>query len=317
MNPTCSGQDVLRCHLCETPVPPLCCEVCQIYLCKVCAGEHILDESTKHSVVPIKQTLTALLYPKFLKHSPRNCELYCEQCTIPICVQCAASQEHKGPGFKDLLECVECKREASQKDLQELESTILTKHKDLALIIFNQKADLNKTLEELKTAIDEHGEKLHRQVSDVVEKFKSDVVKNHEEKFATLTLTEEKNSNTISEIERCILNAKEIQTSRDLGFVLEYKPRNGEFRSILPKPNINLPAFVAYDMEKETLLGKFGTLTKSSDKIESLEQDEESKSIEATSSIIDSQLTDKVKENVKEEQDNEKVYTRSILDNSF
>ena len=160
MNHSKSGQDVLRCHMCETPVPPLCCEVCQIYLCKVCAGEHNLDESTKHFVVPIKQTLAVPLYLKCLKHSSKNCELYCEQCTIPICVQCASSKEHRGHGFKDLIECVDRKRKASQKDLQELESSILIEHKEFASCIRNQKVNLDKTLEESKTAIDKHGEKL-------------------------------------------------------------------------------------------------------------------------------------------------------------
>ena len=146
MNPSKSAQNVLWCHLCETPVPPLCC--LSIYLCKVCAGEHILDESTRQLVVSIKQTLSVLLYPKCLKHSSRNCELYCEQCTIPICVQCASSKEHKGHGFKDLLECAERKRDNSETDLQELKSSILIEHKNFASCIRNQKANLDETLEE-------------------------------------------------------------------------------------------------------------------------------------------------------------------------
>ena len=74
MNTSKSAQDVLRCHLCETPVPPLCCEICHIYLCKVCVADHILDETTEHKVVSIKQTLSTLLYPKCLNHSSKNCE---------------------------------------------------------------------------------------------------------------------------------------------------------------------------------------------------------------------------------------------------
>ena len=179
MNPSKSAQDVLRCHLCETPVPPLCCEICQIYLCKVCAGEHILDESTGHKVVTIKQTLAAFIYPTCSNHSTENCQLYCEDCTIPACVQCVTSKEHRAHGFIDLLECVERKKEASQKDLQEFKSSILIEHKEFASRIRNQKASLEKNLEEENRAIDEHGEKLHKQVSDVVENFKSEIVKKH------------------------------------------------------------------------------------------------------------------------------------------
>ena len=279
MNPSKSAQDVLRCHLCETPVPPLCCEICHIYLCKGCVVDHILDETTEHKVVSIKQTLSVLLYPPCLKHFSKKCELYCEQCTIPICVQCASTQEHRGHGFKDLLECVERRREASQTDLQEFESSILIEHKEFASCIRNQKANLGKTLQGLKTAIHEHGEKLHRQVSDVVEKFKSDIVKKHEERFEALTKTEEKNALRISEIEKCILSIKELQASRDLGRVFEFKSRNEEFRNAqLPKHNITLPTFVAYKIKADKLYELFGSLTMTSDEIGTVEQGVKSKS---------------------------------------
>ena len=227
MNPSKNAQDVLRCHLCETPVPPLCCDICHIYLCKVCAGEHIMDESTRHKVVPIKQTLAALIYPTCSNHSTENCQLYCEDCTILACVKCVTSTEHKGHGFIDLLECVERKKEALQKDLQELKTSILIEHKEFASRIRNQKANLDKNLEEVNRAIDEHGEKLHKQLSDVVGKLKSDIVKKHQERTAALTKTEEQIAFTISDIEKCTLGVQELQTSRDLGCVLEYKSRNG------------------------------------------------------------------------------------------
>ena len=56
---------------------------------------------------------------------------------------------------------------------------ILNEQKECASRIRNQKASLEKNLEEVNRAIDEHGEKLHKQVSDVVENFKSEIVKKH------------------------------------------------------------------------------------------------------------------------------------------
>lgn len=34
MDPEYSFQDVVRCHLCQTPAPPLHCVTCNIHLCK-------------------------------------------------------------------------------------------------------------------------------------------------------------------------------------------------------------------------------------------------------------------------------------------
>lgn len=55
MDPHHRAQDALRCTLFETSVPPLYCETCTIKLCEACVGEHLLDESKEHIVMPIKQ----------------------------------------------------------------------------------------------------------------------------------------------------------------------------------------------------------------------------------------------------------------------
>lgn len=44
MDSTCSGQDILRCNLCETPVPQLHCDIFYVNLCQGCAGENVLVE---------------------------------------------------------------------------------------------------------------------------------------------------------------------------------------------------------------------------------------------------------------------------------
>ena len=283
MNTSKSAQDVLRCHLCKTPVPPLSCEVCGIYLCKACVADHFLDESSEHKVVSIKQTLSALRYPKCLQHSSKKCELYCEQCTIPMCVQCVSSKKHMGHRFVDLLKFVEGKKEVSKNDLQELESLILTQFQEFASDIHHYKEYLNKNLDKQKTAIDEHGEEMHRRISAVVESFKSEIGKKNEEKFAAMTVTEKKIAFTINDIVKCIVNAQELQSSRDLGHVLEYTSRTEAFRFEPARPNLTPPTFVAYEIEKDQLFKLFGSLSMASDENMSFEEALKPKSCKAKS----------------------------------
>ena len=315
MNPSNSAQDVLRCHLCEKPVPPFSCEVCDIYLCKGCVDDHSLDESSEHKFVPIKQTLSALRYPKCLQHSSKKCEIYCEQCTIPMCVQCVSSKKHRGHRFVDLLKYVEGKKEVIQNDLQELESLILNQFQEFASDIRRQKVYLNKNLNKLKTAIDEHGEEMHRRISAVVEKFKSEVVRKHEEKFAAMTETERRIAFTVSDIEKCIVSVQELQASRDLGHVLEYTSRIEEFRFEPAKHNVTLPTFVAYEIENDKLYKRFGSLSMESDRNKSIEQDVKPKSRKVKSCTTDNKRTNKDNRKSKQRIQNNEVqyiYTLNI-----
>lgn len=96
MDPIYSLQDLVRCNLCESSVPALYCDNCRIHLCKTCTADHILDESKDHRVVAVKRPNDYSDFPLCLKHFVKQCELYCEQCEIPICRDCDPSGYHQG-----------------------------------------------------------------------------------------------------------------------------------------------------------------------------------------------------------------------------
>lgn len=123
-------QDVLRCRLCETPGPPLHCDICHIHMCKACVGEHISDPSIEHKVVSFENRGLTTYYPKCPKHSTKQCELRS---------QCISSSEHEQHRKFDILESIEHKKSIIQRDLQELEKTIYPKYQEIASTILMQK----------------------------------------------------------------------------------------------------------------------------------------------------------------------------------
>uniref|UniRef100_A0A8W8LKP5 B box-type domain-containing protein n=2 Tax=Magallana gigas TaxID=29159 RepID=A0A8W8LKP5_MAGGI len=265
MDPEYSLQDVLRCHLCETPAPPMYCAICDKYLCKACEKDHLSDLSKKHKVLPFKKRK---YIPKCQKHSSKICEHYCEQCHLPVCAKCASSEEHTDHQFIEIIKVMDNKKEIIQKNLQELEKTIYLKYQEIASIITDQKSTLNENSQKLTTEIDKHGEDLHREINNIIRNMKSNMEEMDTEHLAVLDKQEDEIKHTISEITQTITELKTLLDSNDVSRVSAYKSRNDEFRRLPPKLTVSLPSFTPQKINKEQLYQQFGSLSASSIKTE-------------------------------------------------
>lgn len=256
-------QDVIRCKLCEEPVPPLYCEICQINLCKACAGEHLLDESKFHIVVSIKHRKSSpkISYPECQIHTTKLCELHCEKCDIPICVQCVSSNKHKAHDVLDVMSYLNSKYKALQADLKELGNFIYPKYQEIATSFPVQKAALNRNAEELISAINDRGEDWHREIENYVRKLKSVIKESESKHLAFLNKQEVGINHNILEIKQIIVELKQNLDSNDGCLISKYKSRNVEFRKLPPKLIISLPSFTFQRIVTNNLIQQFGSLS--------------------------------------------------------
>lgn len=261
MDPPSLVQDALRCDLCETSVPRMHCDTCHVRLCTTCVGEHLLDGSKEHKVVPFEYRRSTINYPKCPKHSKQICELHCKQCDSPICTLCVSSGEHEQHKKEQILQTLASKKEILQKDLQELEGSIFPKYQEAASNIPSQKADQRKHFQALTTALNKRGEVLHQEVDSIIQRMQSKIDDIDSQHMSVLNKIEGEINQALEEISNIILDLRSLLDSNDMSSVFAYISRNEELRILPTRPVPPLPTFTPGKINRDQLYQEFGSLS--------------------------------------------------------
>ncbi|XP_056005850.1 E3 ubiquitin-protein ligase TRIM71-like [Ostrea edulis] len=282
LHPRRSAQEVLLCDSCETAPLQSHCERCNINLCTNCVGKHLLDSFRKHRVIPFIEKISTPNYPKCPSHPDKQCELHCEKCDLPVCSTCALFGKHKGHDISDIQKKLTAKTQRLRKDLEELETKIYPRYKEIVSDVQTEKTELETKYGKLTTAADQQGEVLHREITAIVNQRKSDIAEMKTKHLAALDKNTDEITHSITELKQIILNLKAILESNDVSLISTYKSRNAEFRRLPPKVQVTLPSLSAQKINTEQLREMFGSLPPLS--INTEEQGYIMKSAEAVSS---------------------------------
>ncbi|XP_061167345.1 E3 ubiquitin-protein ligase TRIM71-like [Saccostrea echinata] len=264
MDPHTSAQDVKRCDLCETAVVQMHCDTCLVNLCTNCVGKHMIsDESKDHKVVKFQARKSTPLYPGCTSHNKQQCTMYCNQCDIPVCIKCIASDQHLGQKVSEILKVVDEKKAKIIKERTELHEKIYPTYQGIAFDVQNRISQLEKEYGDLSTAITKHGEDWHREIDKLVKKLKAEV---DEMKNTQLETLHKKHLDEINKKMSDIkdeLNSVDVAVdSNDISKLFDITINVDRYKNLPQNFLPSLPKFIPGRIQELSKI--FGTLSSSS-----------------------------------------------------
>ncbi|XP_061182166.1 uncharacterized protein LOC133190515 [Saccostrea echinata] len=127
------------------------CYPCHQQMCKQCTDEHLESTVTNHEVVLYQPRKRQLPVKKCVIHPTKDIDLLCEECKIPLCSKCAATQGHKGHAFTDLETIYAEKFPLCLEEITKLQEYFLPTSQDIQKEIHEDATEIKEIMDNIRT----------------------------------------------------------------------------------------------------------------------------------------------------------------------
>ncbi|XP_062611745.1 uncharacterized protein LOC134273568 [Saccostrea cucullata] len=262
MDPRTSAQDVIRCDICETAVVQMHCDTCLNNLCKACVGEHISSEESKdHKVVKFHSRNTTPIYPRCAFHEKEQWEMFCKHCDIPVCHTCLESDQHLGHKLSNILQVLGEKKDLIRKENKELRDNMYPTYQDIAADVRNRMTKIEMEYGDLLTAIIKHGEDRHRELEQLVGRFKIKVNEMKTSQVQSLQKHLDDINKKIVNIEGEIDSLDTAADSNDISLPFSVRSNIHQYEKLPQKLVFSVPNFIPGTIQEEELFGTLSSIS--------------------------------------------------------
>lgn len=250
------AQDPVRCSLCPEVVV-IHCGSCQVNLCAQCLSTHIdRNKSLKHEIVPYTSQLVKpeAEIEKCQDHPKQQCDLFCQDCSVPICSRCLTGN-HKRHGAVDLEEICETTRSTVKEDLEELRKF----RKEYEKVVGESKEELAKYTEESdkeRDSLKELGKQWHQMIDKVIDKVGKDMDEIIQSDTKCLQDNTEEIQSALQDVKDSIKANEDILQDDRFTRLLSYASKNDAFRIIPSRPAIKTAKIVPVNVKEGDIIPK-------------------------------------------------------------
>ncbi|XP_022296229.2 uncharacterized protein LOC111106014 [Crassostrea virginica] len=144
------------------------CNACHRPLCEQCKDKHQKSPNTQnHEIVLYRHRKHQLPVELCQDHPTRNKELFCRECSIPLCSKCSIMKEHKGHDIDDLEEIYTGKYAVWQGEFSKIQKYFLPTTNDLKSDIEEDVTEIKKIMKSFRASIKAEAESLKNLVDEV------------------------------------------------------------------------------------------------------------------------------------------------------
>ncbi|XP_022337720.2 uncharacterized protein LOC111133540 [Crassostrea virginica] len=144
------------------------CNSCHRPLCEQCRDEHKKSPNTKnHEIVLYRHRKHQLPVEVCQDHPTRNKDMFCRECSMPLCSKCSTMKEHKGHAFDDLEDIYADKYALWQGEFSKIQKYFLPTTQDLKTDIEEDAKKIKKIMESIRTSMKAEAESLKTLVDKV------------------------------------------------------------------------------------------------------------------------------------------------------
>ncbi|XP_061172302.1 E3 ubiquitin-protein ligase Midline-1-like [Saccostrea echinata] len=257
------AQDVIRCSLCTNAVA-MHCKSCDVNLCEQCISHHIQKSPTlkNHDLLPYTQKASSEQVINNCKDHPNQiCDLYCQDCHIPICSRCLL-KNHKRHSAEELSEIYETTRSAVSEDLLELRHF----KEEYEKVLRDMEDGLSTYAEESekeRNSLKILGGKWHEILDNAIDRMEEDIMNRTKEDKNLVQDNVDEIRISLQNVDELIKRNENLLKDDDVLNILKYESRVDELRLVPNRTEITPAKIVPLDVKEEEIMQQLVTLTPS------------------------------------------------------
>lgn len=246
------------CDLCSRPATQSC-NNCRVSLCRNCTSNHASGCSSRHhEIVPFGQDRGRRAYPRCIIHTHRVTEGHCNNCQIPVCMECVTGR-HSGHVIETLEDVIATRREIIRIETDEIESILRNEAQQLS--------DIDQDIQRAKPNFVELGvqardlrQQWHGEIDGIFDNLEYLIQTFRKYKLGTLNHYRSKIKCRNSNMAHIVQVNRELLGSSNVSEIYNYQPRLTDLRDVPQRPELKEPSLKTtfiQGTERKMEFGKF------------------------------------------------------------